>query len=248
RQNFSGALFFTSVTQVLLSILSVANVFTQERLVFLREWQGGYYNLPAYFVSKNIVELPIQVVLPIIYASVSYWLLGLRVDGVRFVIHAVVCVCLNLCGFSFGLLLGSVFADVSTVLAVLPGMFLPFMLFGGLLVNTGNSTVWLRWLQWISPIKYGYTAMMKNQFAGYVVDGQPIGDAYLKEVDLGPFSIGANIALVIVIGFVAWVSAYLALFYLTNKGRGDPVKNNPKRLQQELLGAPDPRFVQGSPV
>ncbi|KAJ2112598.1 hypothetical protein GGH17_006458, partial [Coemansia sp. RSA 788] len=44
--------------------------------------------------------------------------------------------------------------------------------------------------------------------------------------------------------FLAWVSAYIALLYLTNKGRGDPVKNNPKKLQQELLGAPDERFVQ----
>ncbi|KAJ2663369.1 hypothetical protein IW148_002499 [Coemansia sp. RSA 1199] len=244
RQNFSGALFFTAVTQFLLSILSVVNVFTQERLVFLREWQGGYYGLPAYFVSKNMIELPIQMLVPIIYASISYWLLGLRSDGVKFVIYTAVCICLNLCGFSFGLLLGSVFNNMSTILAALPGMFLPFLLFGGLLVNTGNSTVWLRWVQWISPIKYGYTAMMKNQFTGYVVDGQPIGDAYLEQVDLGSFSIGVNIVFVLLLAFLAWVFAYMALLYLTNKGRGDPVKNNPKRLQQELLGAPDERFVQ----
>ncbi|KAJ2180187.1 hypothetical protein GGF45_002084 [Coemansia sp. RSA 551] len=244
RQNFSGALFFTAVTQFLLSILSVVNVFTQERLVFLREWQGGYYGLPAYFVSKNLVEVPIQILMPIIYASISYWLLGLRSDGVKFVIYTVVCICLNLCGFSFGLLLGSVFKNMSTILAALPGMFLPFLLFGGLLVNTGNSTVWLRWVQWISPIKYGYTAMMKNQFTDYVVDGQPIGDAYLEQVDLGSFSIGINIVFVLFLAFLAWVSAYIALLYLTNKGRGDPVKNNPKKLQQELLGAPDERFAQ----
>ncbi|KAJ1738565.1 hypothetical protein LPJ78_001945 [Coemansia sp. RSA 989] len=243
RQNFSGALFFTAVTQFLLSLLAVVNVFTRERLVFLREWQGGYYGLPAYFVSKNIIELPIQALLPIIYSSISYWLLGLRPDGTKFVIYTATCICLNLCGFSFGLLLGSLFRDMSTILAALPAMFLPFLLFGGLLVNTGNSTVWLRWLQWISPIKYGYSAMMKNQFSGYVVDGQPIGDAYLEEVDLGSFSVGVNLVFVLLLAFIAWVSAYLALLYLTNKGRGDPVKSNPKRLQMELEGAPDQRFT-----
>ncbi|KAJ2452359.1 hypothetical protein EV183_002989 [Coemansia sp. RSA 2336] len=246
RQNFSGALFFTAVTQLLLSLLSVVNVFTRERLVFLREWQGGYYGLPAYFVSKNIIELPIQALLPIIYASISYWLLGLRPDGTKFVIYAVVCICLNLCGFSFGLFLGSLFSDMSTILAALPVLFLPFLLFGGLLVNTGNSTVWLRWLQWVSPIKYGYTAMMKNQFTGYVVDGQPIGDAYLEEVNLGSFSVGVNIVFVLVLAFIAWVAAYLALLYLTNKGRGDPVKSNPKRLQMELEGEPDQRFTSST--
>ncbi|KAJ2083967.1 hypothetical protein H4R24_000410 [Coemansia sp. RSA 988] len=245
RQNFSGALFFTAVTQFLLSILAVVNVFTQERLVFVREWRSGYYGLPAYFASKNIVELPIQVILPIIYASISYWLLGLRQDGTRFVIYTVTCIVLNLCGFSFGLLLASLFSNIATILAALPGMFLPFLLFGGLLVNTGNSTVWLRWLQWLSPIKYGYSAMMKNQFSGYVVDGMPVGDSYLDEVGLGPMSIAVNIIMVMVISLLAWVAAYLALLHLTYKGRGDPIKNNAKKLRMELEGPPDPRFLTG---
>ncbi|KAJ2809400.1 hypothetical protein H4R20_000125 [Coemansia guatemalensis] len=246
RQNFAGALFFTAVTQFLLSILSVVNVFTHERTVFVREWRSGYYGLPAYFASKNIVELPIQVILPIIYACISYWLLGLRHDGGRFLIYTVTCIVLNLCGFSFGLLLASLFRNMATILAALPAMFLPFLLFGGLLVNTGNSTVWLRWLQWVSPIKYGYTAMMKNQFSGYVVDGVPVGDSYLEEVDLGPMSIGVNIIMVVVIGLLAWAAAYLALLHLTYKGRGDPIKNNAKKLQMELEGPPDPRFLNGN--
>ncbi|KAJ2156679.1 hypothetical protein GGF46_005025 [Coemansia sp. RSA 552] len=242
RQNFSGALFFTGVTQFLLSILSVVNVFTQERLVFLREWQGGYYGLPAYFISKNLIELPIQVILPVIYSVTSYWLLGLRQDGARFLLYTATCIVLNMCGFSFGLLLGSLFRDMSTILAALPAMFLPFLLFGGLLVNTGNSTVWLRWLQWISPIKYGYTALMRNQFDGYVVDGVPVGDDYLEEVDLGPFGIGVNIVFVVVIAFAAWISAYLALMYLTNKGGGRAAGTARRKIQQELLGPPSRRF------
>ncbi|KAJ2311667.1 hypothetical protein IWW51_006395 [Coemansia sp. RSA 2702] len=132
---------------------------------------------------------------------------------------------------------------MSTILAVLPAVFLPFLLFGGLLVNTGNSTVWLRWLQWISPVKYSYSALSVNQFSGYVVDGQPVGDQYLDEINLGPFSTGENIAFIIAITAIAWVSAYLALLYLTNKGRGKMV-NATKRLQEELLGPPDQRFAQ----
>ncbi|PIA15045.1 hypothetical protein COEREDRAFT_75456 [Coemansia reversa NRRL 1564] len=246
RQNFSGSLFFTAVTQFLLSILSVVNVFTHERMVFAREWRSGYYSLPAYFASKNIVELPIQVILPIIYACISYWLLGLRHDGARFIIYTATCIVLNLCGFSFGLLMASLFSNMGTILAALPAMFLPFLLFGGLLVNSGNSTVWLRWLQWVSPIKYGYTAMMKNQFSGYVVDGMPIGDSYLEEVNLGSMSIGVNIIMVIVIGLLAWGAAYLALLRLTYKGRGDPIKNNAKKLKMELEGPPDPRFLSSN--
>ncbi|KAJ2784613.1 hypothetical protein H4R18_000992 [Coemansia javaensis] len=246
QQNFSGAMFFMSTTSFLLSVLSVVNTFSQERLVFLRESQGGYYGLPAYFLSKNIVELPIQVVTPIINSVIAYWLLGLRQDGLKYVLFALTCIGLNLCGFSFGLFLASSFKDISAVLVALPIMFLPALLFGGLLVNTGNSTVWLRWIQWISPIKYGYTSMMKNQFTGYVVDGRPIGDAYLEQVNLGPFSVGVNIAFILVLSFIAWVAAYLSLMRLARQGRSPSfTKNAEKHLRQQLEGPPDPRFAQG---
>ncbi|KAJ2252940.1 hypothetical protein GGI13_002983 [Coemansia sp. RSA 455] len=118
------------------------------------------------------------------------------------------------------------------------------MLFGGLLVNTGNSTVWLRWIQWISPIKYGYSAMMKNQFEGYIVNGKPIGDEYLDEVQLGSFSIGVDIIFVLGISLLAWVLSYVALAYLTKKGRGDSAKYSTKKCQAELLGQPDARFAK----
>ncbi|KAJ2797856.1 hypothetical protein H4R21_004155, partial [Coemansia helicoidea] len=243
KQNFSGALFFVATSNFLLAVLSVVTAFAGERLVFLRESQGGYYALPAYFLSKNIIELPIQVIMPIIYSSISYWLLGLRHDGVKFIVYTVTAIALNLCGFSFGLFLAATFEDVSAVMTALPIMFLPFFLFGGLLVNTGNSTVWLRWIQWISPIKYGYTAIMKNQFAGFYIDGQPVGDAYLDAVQLGPFSVGVNIVFVLALAFATWVAAYLSLMRLARKSSGIHSRSRTRKLRQELEGPPDARFV-----
>ncbi|KAJ2747155.1 hypothetical protein GGI20_000769 [Coemansia sp. BCRC 34301] len=244
RQNYSGALFFTCMSQFLLTILAVVNVFTGERLVFFREWQAAYYGLPAYFAAKNIVELPIQVISPILYSAICYWLLGFQHDGIKFVLFTVVAISLSLCGFACGFLLGASFKTLSAVLAALPVMFLPFMLFGGLLVNTGNSTVWLRWIQWISPIKYGYSAMMKNQFAGYIVDGKSVGDEYLDEVQLGSFSVGVNIVFVLAMSLLAWGLSYVALSYLTRKMRGDFAQFSKADPHAELLGPPDARFTK----
>ncbi|KAJ2696187.1 hypothetical protein H4R19_005768, partial [Coemansia spiralis] len=96
QQNFSGALFFAATSNFLLAVLSVVTTFSQERLVFLRESQGGYYGLPAYFLSKNIIQLPIQIVMPIVYASISYWLLGLRHDAAKFFLFVATAIALNL--------------------------------------------------------------------------------------------------------------------------------------------------------
>ncbi|KAJ1961547.1 hypothetical protein GGI12_003187 [Dipsacomyces acuminosporus] len=243
-QNFSGALFFGCVNQFVLTMMSVVNVFVSERVVFLREWQGGYYTLLPYFFAKNIVELPIQIVSPVIYSCISYWLLGFRHDVYKFFLHTAVLIVVSLCGFSAGILLGSSFSDLSTILAVVPAIFLPFLLFGGLLVNTGNSTVWLRWLQWLSPIKYGYSALAINQFKGYVVNGVPIGDRYLDVIQLGPFSVGVNIAFVAGIALLSWAAAIAALVKLAHKGVSDRGSGSRKKLQADLLGPPDPRFIR----
>ncbi|KAJ1724608.1 hypothetical protein LPJ53_001144 [Coemansia erecta] len=245
QQNFSGSLFFTSVAQFLVAILSVSSVFTAQRLVFQRERRAGYYGLPAYYAAKNIVELPIQVCVPVLYSCIAYWLLGLRRDAGRFFIFVATTVSLNLCGFACGMLLAASFDSLATILSLLPVVFMPFLLFGGLLVNTGNSTVWLRWIQWTSPIKYAYTALMKNQFVGYRVGGQDIGDAYLRRADLGSFSIAANIVLILVIALLAWAMAFVALARLASEG--SKLHERSARQEELLLGPPDERFVSAQP-
>jgi hypothetical protein len=38
---------------------------------------------------------------------------------------------------------------------------LPFLLFGGLLINSDDCPDYFIWIQYVSPIKYGFEAMMK---------------------------------------------------------------------------------------
>ncbi|KAJ2568014.1 hypothetical protein IW140_004259 [Coemansia sp. RSA 1813] len=247
-QNFSGALFFSAAAQTIMSILSVSDVFAQERVVFLREWRASYYGLPAYFLAKNLVELPIQIIVPIIYSCICYWALGLQKDGIKFVIFTISCIAVNLCGYSLGMLLAVMCKTMSAIVAALPMVLIPLMLFGGLFVNTGNSTAWLRWIQWLSPVKYAFAATMKNQFEGYVVDGQPLGDSYLKTLQLGGFSIAVNIIFILGIGLVFWSLAYVALLYSTIKSSGGLRSAARARSHQaELLGTPDSRFVSITP-
>ncbi|KAJ2383857.1 hypothetical protein GGI23_007053 [Coemansia sp. RSA 2559] len=243
-QNFSGALFFSGASQTIISVLSMASVFSQERVVFIREWRGSYYGLPAYYLSKNLVELPVQIIVPILYSCICYWPLGLQRDGVKFVIFMVTCISLNLCGYSLGMLLAIVCKTMSAIVAALPLVFVPLLLFGGLFVNTGNSTVWLRWIQWLSPVKYAFAALMKNQFKGYVVDGKPLGDQYLETMQLGTFSIAVNIVFILGIGLIFWCLAYAALFFSTAKTSGGlRSATRAKSHEAKLLGAPDERFL-----
>lgn len=40
-------------------------------------------------------------------------------------------------------------------------MMLPFMLFGGAFIHSDDAPVYFAWIQYISPVKYSYEALMK---------------------------------------------------------------------------------------
>ena len=52
-------------------------VFPTERDVFLKEEGSKLYSTLAYFLSRNIVELPSLIVLPLIQCLIQYWFIGL---------------------------------------------------------------------------------------------------------------------------------------------------------------------------
>ncbi len=50
----------------------------------MREKQNGMYQVSAYYVAKSVVELPLQVLSPILYSCMFYWMVGLRINAGKF--------------------------------------------------------------------------------------------------------------------------------------------------------------------
>jgi len=45
-------------------------------------------------------------------------------------------------------------------------LLMPLMIFSGFFVNSGTSPAFLRWIKYISPANYAFTALVKNEFGG----------------------------------------------------------------------------------
>jgi len=45
-------------------------------------------------------------------------------------------------------------------------MMIPFIIFAGYFVNLNDVYVWLRWIQYISPVRYSTEALIRNEFEG----------------------------------------------------------------------------------
>jgi len=116
-----------------------------------------------YFLSRNVIEIPYLIIMPFILNTILYFFIGLSQTAEQYFFFYFITFLVNLCGSSLGLLIGSMMQDVKSVSAVVPILLIPFVLFSGLFKNTGNISMWLGWIQYISPLKYGYLAMITNE-------------------------------------------------------------------------------------
>jgi len=65
-------------------------------------------------------------------------------------------------GDSIGLMLGSIAEDSKAVSNLTPLILNPLVLFSGFFKNLGNLPSWIGWIQYLSPIKYGFQAFLLN--------------------------------------------------------------------------------------
>ncbi len=92
-----------------------------------------------------------------------YWFVGLSSTASQFFTFYLICWLLSINGISLGLVLGSVITDAKSVSVITPAVMLPFFLFSGLFKNTGNLSSWIGWIQYLSPVKYGFAAYLQNE-------------------------------------------------------------------------------------
>ena len=225
-QDRVGLLFFTVVNQAMVSLINGAIVFPPERAIFLREQANGAYNPYAYAFSKIFAELPLQVLFPSVFAACVYWVTGLRSDLTAFGIFLATCVLVANTAQSYGLFVTAAISSVQAAMSIVPITVMPFFLTGGLMANTERLTPWLGWLSYISFIRRGFIALMRNEFAGRenfscpLDNGPcifPTGDSVLRFYGFETETIGAQMVNLLTSMAVLRILTALSLAYHSRK-------------------------------
>ena len=106
--------------------------------------------------------MPEILIFPFIFAGINYFMIDLAHSAGQFFIHCLVLALMSFSGASIGLLIGSVILDPKSVSAVVPVVILPFILISGFFKNRDNLPIWFGWIEYISPIKYGFIGFIQN--------------------------------------------------------------------------------------
>jgi ABC-type multidrug transport system permease subunit len=69
-------------------------------------------------------------------------------------------ICAALVGNSIGIMSGSLFKDAKRASALAPAFILPMMMLSGLYNKLGSIPAFIRWLQYLSPFRYGIHSLL----------------------------------------------------------------------------------------
>ncbi|KAJ3372715.1 ATP-binding cassette sub- G member 1 [Allomyces arbusculus] len=207
-------------------------IFAVERHVFLREYVSGYYGVAAYFWSRTLVETPFQILYPVVFATIAYWIINFSSTVVGWLVYTMFAVLVSLVGNAFGIAMASLFEDIGIALTVVTLAILPLLLFGGLFVNSGTAPAWLVWLQWVSPIQYSFSGLMKYYWTDRTL-GTLDGNEYLRQLGIAKkLPMGIDVIMLAVLWAVCTLAGYFGLRRLAHKIAGSRPRGLRKWFQR----------------
>ncbi|XP_011005152.1 PREDICTED: ABC transporter G family member 25-like [Populus euphratica] len=161
-QDRLGLLFFMSIFWGVLPSSNSVFVFPQERAIFVKERASGMYTLSSYFMSRIVGDLPMELILPAIFLSVTYWMAGLKPELGAFLLTLLVLLGYVLVSQGLGLALGAAIMDAKQASTVVTITMLAFVLTGGFYVHKLPSC--MAWIKYISTTFYSYKLLINVQY------------------------------------------------------------------------------------
>ena len=165
-QSHWGALVFVCINSMFLSAQPMVLTFPLERASFIREYAAGTYGATVYLVAKTMLDVPAAILQQLLSLSVFYFLTGMNGNFIYILLSVSV---LGVVSASTGLLLGAGTSSAETAINILPAVYVPQILFSGFFVSSDLIPVWMSWMQWACPLKYGVSLATIAEFSTNVV-------------------------------------------------------------------------------
>ncbi|KAI4294987.1 hypothetical protein MLD38_040731 [Melastoma candidum] len=211
-----GLLFFYTGFWGFLPMFNAISAFPQERSMLDKERSSGMYRLSSYFLARIVGDLPMELILPTIFLTITYWMSGMRPDLASFLRALFTLLYSVLVAQGLGLAIGAIIMDLLSATTLGSVVMLCFMLEGGFYVQ--KVPQFISWIRYFSISHYTYKLLLGSQFdqhSTYPCKTNPTGWCLVGEypavhkVGLDGYAVAAIALGVMLIGYR--LIAYLAL-------------------------------------
>ncbi|XP_045102401.1 protein white-like isoform X3 [Portunus trituberculatus] len=162
--NISGVLFVFVTNMSFSNMFPVVTTFSAEMPLFLREHWNGLYRTDVYFLTRNLVELPLFILSPFGFMAIAYYMVGLRPGAEHFFLASFIIIIVANVAVSYGYMISCLAKNYQTALVLSTPLTFPLLLFGGFYMKPGTIPPYLDWLSYLSWFKYSFEAMTINQW------------------------------------------------------------------------------------
>ncbi len=162
----NSLLFFMIIAQSNGIVVNSISAFQRERALLRRERAKKMYGVLPYFLAKTLSDMTNNVLLPTLYGVISYWVANFRPEFVHFLQFVLAFYLTLAAAQSMGLFLSVAIPSMQIALILAPPLTLFFMIMGGFYIPLNNFRPWIKWLSWLSFARYGYSALLLNEFYG----------------------------------------------------------------------------------
>ncbi|KAG5883806.1 hypothetical protein JTB14_036683 [Gonioctena quinquepunctata] len=221
-----GFLFFNMLFLMYTSMTITILSFPLEMPVLLKEHFNRWYSLRSYYLAITISDMPFQTVFCVAYVTIVYYMTSQPPDMKRYGMFLLACLLVSFVAQSVGLVVGAAM-NVQNGVFLAPVMSVPFLLFSGFFVSFDAIPIYLRWITYLSYIRYGFEG---TALATYGFD-RPKLDCFIKychfkkpkstleELDMDNSSYLVDILALVGIFFFLRIAAFLFLKWKLKSNR-----------------------------
>ncbi|KAK4800075.1 hypothetical protein SAY86_025440 [Trapa natans] len=183
---YVGALFFTIVTIMFNGLIELTMTIVKLP-VFYKQRDLRFYPSWAYAIPTWILKIPLTFVEVGVWVFTTYYVIGYDPNVGRFFKQYLLLLLVNQMASGIFRLIGAVGRNM--IVSNTFGSFVLLTLFalGGVVLSRDQVRKWWIWGYWISPMMYGQTAIVVNEFLGNswshvpANSTEPLGIQVLKE-------------------------------------------------------------------
>ncbi|KAB2044114.1 hypothetical protein ES319_D01G067200v1 [Gossypium barbadense] len=161
-QDQIGFLFFILGFWGLFPLYQAIFTFPQERLMLEKERSAGLYRLSSYFMSRIISDLPMELTLPIVFITISYWMAGLKPTAGSFLYTLFALILCVLGSQGIGLAIGALVMNTKSAATLGSIIMLTFLLASGYYIQQFPG--FMSWIKYIALTHYAYKLLLGSQY------------------------------------------------------------------------------------